>query len=57
MVELVRRQLARPADMTAPALRRPHPGHRPFPDQLALEFREGGEHGENQLSLWPRRVD
>jgi hypothetical protein len=51
MVELVQRQLARPADMTPPALRGPHPCPSPFPDQFALELRKSGEHGENQLSL------
>jgi hypothetical protein len=34
LVELVSRQLVQPADMMAPALCRPHPGHGLFPARI-----------------------
>ncbi len=57
MIELVRRQLTRPADHEAPALRCLHPFARPFPDQLTLEFGKGGENSKDQFRFRPRRVD
>jgi hypothetical protein len=57
MLQLVRRQLARPTDMTAPALRRRHPGFGPFADQFPLELSQPREHGEDKPPLGPRGVD
>ena len=54
---LLRRELARPPDMQAPALGGLHPGARAFGDQRALEFSHCAHDVKHEAAAGCRRVD
>jgi hypothetical protein len=57
VLDLVRRELRRPTDMTAPALCRFHSRAGAFRDQGPLKFRQCAHNVEHQLAACRRRVD